>query len=173
MTDDMSLQIYPAPILRKRAKAVESFDDSLKAKAEKMIEIMYDNHGIGLAANQAGILDRIIVADLSEEKNEPAIFVNMEIIAESKETNVSEEGCLSLPDLHEKVTRNDQVTIRYQDLDGQSHEEDLDELWARCMQHELDHLNGRLFVDLVSPIRKIGLKKHLRFFEAEYAASNS
>src|SRR5579871_4837949 len=121
-----------------------------------MIETMYEAPGIGLAAIQIGVPSRVIVMDLSkrEAEAEPRVFINPEITWSSEETSLYEEGCLSIPDIHEDVERPSRVKIRYLDLDGNRQEEDAEGLFATCIQHEVDHLNGILFIDHISKLKR-------------------
>lgn len=138
---------YPHPTLAANAEPVTEFNDELKELATNMAETMYAAPGVGLAANQVGVLKRIIVIDVSEESNELRVFVNPQVIAHSDELEEFEEGCLSLKGLYEKVKRPERVTVRAQDLDGNPFELEADGLLAVCVQHEIDHLNGIVFID--------------------------
>ena len=172
----------PDPRLRVVSKRVETFDDALKTLAEDMLETMYAAPGIGLAAVQVGEPIRMLVIDLQEPdedaepevchahggeththqpvKREPRVFVNPEILQPSEEHNVYSEGCLSVPEIYADVERPATIRARWQDLDGQVHEEDMDGLWATCLQHEMDHLEGVLFIDHLSRLkREMALKK--------------
>ncbi|MEW6445087.1 MAG: peptide deformylase [Pseudomonadota bacterium] len=151
---------YPSPNLRKVARRVDVFDDALHRLAEDMFETMYQAPGIGLAATQVDAHIKLAVIDVSEAKDQPLALVNAEIL-EASGVEEMEEGCLSIPGIHEKVARKERVRIRYQDLDGAEHELDADGLLAVCIQHELDHLDGRLFIDHLSPLkRERALKKY-------------
>ena len=136
MTEKYELQVYPSPILKERAAIVTAFPADLKEKTDAMLEIMYENNGIGLAGNQMGIAQRIVVADLSPDKNEPRVFINPELLDASAERESNEEGCLSFPEIYEPVMRAKSVIVKYQDLEGVSHEEEMFELLGRCLQHE-------------------------------------
>ncbi len=143
------------PTLRKKAAPVTVFDANLKTLAKNMIETMRLNDGIGLAANQVNVLQRIFVIDwnLIDENLDARAYVNPEIL--SKEgSEIAEEGCLSIPNVHADVPRAFKIAVRYQDLEGNAVEEELEGLPARVFQHELDHLNGVLFIDLISPVQK-------------------
>ena len=135
---------YPHPTLAANAEPVTEFNDELKELATNMAETMYAAPGVGLAANQVGVLKRIIVIDVSEESNELRVFVNPQVIAHSDELEEFEEGCLSLKGLYEKVKRPERVTVRAQDLDGNPFELEADGLLAVCVQHEIDHCKGIL-----------------------------
>lgn len=145
---------YPDPRLAAKAEPVVVFDDKLKQLAADMAETMYDAPGVGLAANQIGKLIRMVVIDISDEKNNLHVLVNPEITTRSEEIKECEEGCLSLPGLYEKVKRPSVVTVRAQDLEGNFFELACDELLSVCVQHELDHLDGLVFIDHLSQLKK-------------------
>ena len=150
------LIILPDPVLRQTSKPVETVDDQVRRLADDMLETMYDAPGIGLAAIQIGEPLRMMVIDVSkeEEENAPRIFLNPEILATSDTMSVYEEGCLSIPDYYAEVERPADVTVRYLGLDGKMHEETVDGILATCVQHELDHLNGVLFIDHISKLKR-------------------
>ncbi len=145
---------YPDPRLSAKAEPVVVFDDKLKQLAADMAETMYAAPGVGLAANQIGQLIRMVVIDISDEKNDLHVLVNPEITARSEEIKECEEGCLSLPGLYEKVKRPAFVTVKAQDLQGNFFELECDELLSVCVQHELDHLDGTVFIDHLSQLKK-------------------
>lgn len=145
---------YPDSRLAAKAEPVAVFDDKLKKLAADMAETMYAAPGVGLAANQVGKLIRMVVIDISEEKNDLHVLVNPEITARSEEIKECEEGCLSLPGLYEKVKRPSFVTVKAQDLQGNPFELQCDELMSVCVQHELDHLDGIVFIDHLSQLKK-------------------
>lgn len=151
---------YPDPQLRLEAKAVERVDDSIRRIVDDMLETMYDAPGIGLAANQVNIQKRILVVDLSEEKNEPLCLINPEILA-AEGMEQMEEGCLSVPGIYEPVERAERIRVRALDRDGNPFELDTDGLLAVCIQHEMDHLEGKLFVDYLSPLKRQRIRKKL------------
>ena len=151
---------FPDPRLRNVAKPVEAVDDEIKTLAKDMLETMYDDGGIGLAAIQVNVSKRIIVIDLSEEKNQPMFLINPEII-DSQGKEKMQEGCLSVPGIYDYVERSDWIRCRYLDLNGQQQEIETDGLLAVCIQHEIDHLNGKLFIDYLSPLKQARLKKKL------------
>lgn len=153
---------YPDPILSQIAEPVTSFDDNLKLLASNMAETMYSAPGIGLAANQVGVLKRIIVVDVSEDHSNLLTLINPEILAHSDTLEECEEGCLSLKGLYEKVKRPDKVTVRAQNLDGQPFEIQAEGLLAVCLQHEIDHLNGIVFIDHLSRLKKDRAKTKLQ-----------
>ena len=145
---------YPDPRLAMKADPVTVFDDELKQLAADMAETMYEAPGVGLAATQIGRNIRMVVIDISEDKNALRVFVNPEIIERSEELEECEEGCLSLPGIYEKVKRPARVKVRAQDLEGNPFEIACDELLSVCVQHEIDHLNGTVFVDHLSALKK-------------------
>ncbi|ERP89331.1 MAG: peptide deformylase [Alcanivoracaceae bacterium] len=152
---------FPDPRLRTVAKPVEKVDDELRKLIDDMFETMYDAPGIGLAATQVNVHKRVIVMDLSEDKSEPRVFINPEITPLTDDLAPYEEGCLSVPGFYEKVKRPARVKIKALDRDGNVFEEEADELLATCIQHEIDHLEGKLFVDYVSRLKRDRIKKKL------------
>ena len=152
---------FPDPRLRTVAKPVEKVDDELRKLIDDMFETMYDAPGIGLAATQVNVHKRVIVMDLSEDKSEPRVFINPEITPLTDDLAPYEEGCLSVPGFYEKVKRPARVKIKARDRDGHVFEEEADELLATCIQHEIDHLEGKLFVDYVSRLKRDRIKKKL------------
>ena len=154
---------YPNPVLRQKVETVTSFDDTLKDLARDLAETMYDAPGAGLAANQIGVCLRVVVIDVSEseEEKKPLVLVNPEII-EKEGCRVDEEGCLSVIDLTANVERYSKLLVKAQDLDGKSWEFPAEEFFARVIQHELDHLNGILFIDHLSPLKRALYKKRLK-----------
>jgi peptide deformylase len=172
----------PDPLLKQVSEPVETFDDELKALVADMFETMYDAPGIGLAAIQVGVPLRVLVIDLQPEdpdaepevctahgghhhthqpvKREPRVFINPVILDPSEELSVYSEGCLSVPEIYAEVERPARIRARWQDLDGAVHEEDMDGLMATCLQHEMDHLEGILFIDHLSRLkRQMAIKK--------------
>lgn len=149
--------IHPDPRLKKVAQPVARVTPDIEALAADMLATMYDAPGIGLAAPQVGVLQRIFVMDATrdpEVEPNPMVLINPEIDWTSDEPNVYDEGCLSIPDQYAEVTRPAQVRMRWLGLDGKTHEQEFDGLWATCAQHELDHLNGVLFIDHLSAIKR-------------------
>jgi len=148
--------VLPDKRLRLKSKPVPRIDGDIRKLVEDMFETMYKAPGIGLAAIQVGVPVRLVVMDLSkkETETEPRVFVNPEILSPSEEKSTYEEGCLSIPDVHEDVERPARVKVKYLDLDGKAHEEDADGLFATCIQHEVDHLNGVLFIDHISKLKR-------------------
>lgn len=153
----------PDPRLKVRSLPVERVDDELRALMDDMLETMYDAPGIGLAAVQIGVPKRVIVMDLARdgEEPQPRFFVNPEILETSDDMAVYEEGCLSVPDFYEEVERPAHCRIRYMDYNGETHEEECDELFATCFQHEMDHLEGVLFIDHLSKLKRSMMLKKL------------
>ena len=148
--------ILPDKRLRLVSKPVAKIDSDIRELVGDMFETMYKAPGIGLAAIQVGAPVRVVVMDLSkrEAESEPKVFINPEITWSSEETSKYEEGCLSIPEVHEDVERPARVKVKYLDLDGNLHEEDADGLFATCIQHEVDHLNGVLFIDHISKLKR-------------------
>ena len=146
----------PDPRLKQKAAPVEAVDDGVRALLDDMLETMYEASGIGLAATQIGVAQRVVVMDLGQREGEkaPRCFVNPEIVWASEETAPYEEGCLSVPDYYDAVERPVRVRVRYLDYDGKTVEEEAEELYAVCIQHELDHLNGVLFIDHLSRLKR-------------------
>ncbi|TCU38511.1 peptide deformylase [Rhizobium azibense] len=150
------LIILPDPVLRQVSKPIERVDADLKRLVDDMLETMYDAPGIGLAAIQVGVPRRILVIDVSREGEEkqPQIFINPKIVKSSTERSVYEEGCLSIPDYYAEVERPAAVSVEYLDRDGKEQTVDADGLLATCLQHEIDHLNGVLFIDHISRLKR-------------------
>ena len=148
--------ILPDPVLRKVAQPVEAIDDRIRTLAGDMLDTMYDAPGVGLAAPQVGVLERVVVCDCSREGEPPApmALVNPEIVWASEERKVHEEGCLSIPEYTEDVERPASVRVAYLDLDGNRQEVAADGLLAVCLQHEIDHLDGVLFIDHLSRLKR-------------------
>lgn len=144
---------FPDPRLRKTAAPVVQVDDKVRRTVDDMFETMYDAPGIGLAAVQVDVYQQIIVIDVSQAKNQPICLINAEILAKEGEEEM-EEGCLSIPGVYENVRRADRVTVRALDRDGRPFELEADGLLAVCIQHEIDHLVGRLFIDYLSPLKR-------------------
>jgi peptide deformylase len=148
--------ILPDKQLRLVSTTVEKVTAEVRKLAEDMLETMYDAPGIGLAAIQVGIPQRLITMDLAKKEGppNPRVFINPEITWSSEDLSVYEEGCLSIPEYYEEVERPAKVRVRFTDLDGKVHEEEADGLYATCIQHEIDHLNGVLFVDYLSKLKR-------------------
>jgi peptide deformylase len=151
---------FPDPRLRKKAQPVVAVDDALRRLIDDMFETMYEAPGIGLAATQVDVHRRLLVADVSAEKDEPWVLINP-VILQKDGVEVSEEGCLSVPGYYEEVERAEHVRVRYQDREGKEIEGDFDGLLAVCVQHEIDHLEGKLFVDYLSEAKRQQIRKRL------------
>jgi len=151
---------FPDPRLRTKAVPVEQVDDALRQLIDDMFETMYAAPGIGLAATQVDVHRRLLVADISPEKDEPHVLINP-VILEKDGSAVSEEGCLSVPGYYEEVERAEHVRVRFLDRDGVEQEQDFHGLLAVCVQHEMDHLDGKLFVDYLSEIKRRRIRKRL------------
>jgi peptide deformylase len=151
---------FPDERLRKKAVAVQAVDGSVKKLVDDMLETMYQAKGVGLAATQVNVHQRIVVIDVSEEKDKPLCLINPEIITKDG-TEESEEGCLSVPGFFEKVKRAERIKVKALDKEGKPFEFEADDLLAVCVQHELDHLEGKLFVDYISPLKRQRIKKKL------------
>ncbi len=151
---------FPDPRLRKKAVPVANVDGDLRVLIDDMFETMYAAPGIGLAATQIDVHKRLFIADISQEKDDPYVLINPEIL-EKDGVAVTEEGCLSVPGYFEEVERAEHVRVRYLDRDGNPLETDADGLLAICIQHEIDHLNGRLFVDYLSEAKRQRIRKKL------------
>ena len=158
---DLKILIFPDPKLRKVAKKIDIFDKSLEMLSKNMLKTMYEAEGIGLAATQVDIHIRLVVMDLSEERNEPRVFVNPEYTILDKSPFTYEEGCLSIPGFNEEISRPSKILLKWQDLQGNFHEEKPDGIFTVCAQHEIDHLDGKLFVDYLSPIKRDRIRKKL------------
>ena len=159
---DLKILIFPDPKLRKVAKKIDKFDKSLEILAQDMLQTMYEAEGIGLAATQIDVHVRLVVMDLSEERNDPRVFVNPEYTILDKSLFTYEEGCLSIPGFNEEISRPSKILLKWQDLQGNFHEDKPDGIFTVCAQHEIDHLDGKLFVDYLSPIKRDRIRKKLK-----------
>ena len=160
---------YPDPRLHQKAKPVALVDDRVRDLARRMAETMYAAPGIGLAATQVDVHERIVVIDVSEDKSDLRVFVNPEIVEASAVRQVHEEGCLSVPGIYDEVERPERVTVTALDLDGQPFTLHADGLLAVCIQHEIDHLDGRVFVQYLSRLKQSRIKSRLIKQEREAA----
>jgi len=151
---------YPDPRLRKTAKRVESVDDAVRQLAADLLETMYAANGVGLAATQVDVHRRVIVLDVSEQRNQPMVLINPELVS-IEGRGPGEEGCLSVPDVFDKVQRATHIRVRALGRDGQPFEIDADGLLAVCIQHEMDHLEGKLFVDYLSELKRQLIRRRL------------
>lgn len=160
---------FPDERLRKKAAIVTTVDDKIRKLVDDMLETMYESRGVGLAATQVDVHQRVVVIDVSEEKDAPIFLINPEII-ERDGVEESEEGCLSVPGFFEKVKRAEHVRVKALNRDGQPFEFEARDLLAVCVQHELDHLDGKLFVDYISPLKRQRIKKKLeKIHKMEYS----
>ncbi len=153
---------YPDPRLQKVARPVAVVDDRVRAIVSDMFETMYAAKGVGLAATQVDVHERIIVVDTSELRDQPMVLINPEILERDDQGKEWEEGCLSLPGIYDKVTRPDRVRVRALDARGESFEFDADGLLSVCVQHEMDHLEGKVFVDYLSALKRNRIKARMR-----------
>jgi peptide deformylase len=149
---------FPDRRLHTVAKPVVHIDDRITQLVRDMLETMYDANGIGLAASQVDVHERVIVIDVSQERNQPLVLVNPELVWTSPGTHLNEEGCLSVPGIYDGVTRHDAVHVRALDDQGQNRVIEAEELLAVCIQHEMDHLMGKVFVEYLSPLKRNRIK---------------
>ncbi len=167
-TAPLQLRYYGDPILRKRAEVVQEITDTERLLADDMLETLYATYGIGLAATQVGILKRLLIVDIDEDEDgqefEPLMLFNPEILSTEGES-VAEEGCLSIPDLSADVRRPEQITVKAMNINSEDVEIDADGLLARVIQHEIDHLNGVLFIDRISGIKRQLLRDELKIIQ--------
>ncbi len=170
----LALRYYGDPILRKRASEVREFDAALRELADGMIDAMRHESGVGLAATQVGVEKRVLVAlqmETPEDSDaDEIVMVNPEVLERSPETWLYEEGCLSIPGIRGDVTRPERVRVRYQDLEGKTHTITIEGMFARVVQHEIDHLDGKLFIDYLSTGEKTLLKTRLKKIAERYAS---
>jgi peptide deformylase len=167
-----NILIHPDPRLKAKADPIGSVDKELRALADDMLETMYDAPGIGLAAPQVGVLQRMLVMDCVKDEDaapRPMVLINPQVIETSEETNVYDEGCLSIPDQYAEVERPAVVKVRWMDLDGKEVQEEFDGLWATCVQHEIDHLNGKLFIDYLKPLKRQMITRKMQKLKRELA----
>lgn len=157
----LSILRYPDPRLHTVAKPVEVVDDRIRQLADDMLEVMYQADGVGLAATQVDVHERLIVIDTSEGRDDPRVLINPELIARSEEMTFADEGCLSVPAIYDKVKRHARVTVRALGRDGQPYEFEADGLLAICVQHEMDHLMGKVFVEYLSALKRDRIKTKL------------
>ncbi len=160
---------YPDPKLHKVAKPVADVDERIRSLVADMIETMYEAKGIGLAATQVDVHERLIVIDVSEERDAPLVLINPELVWNSPTTHLNEEGCLSVPGIYDGVERFDAVHVRALNLDGKLRTIEADELLAVCIQHEMDHLMGKVFVEYLSPLKRDRIKKKMLKAQREEA----
>jgi peptide deformylase len=167
-----NILLHPDPRLKKIATPIVDLSDELRVLADDMLATMYEAPGIGLAAPQIGLLERLIVLDCIKEEGadpRPVAMFNPEITASSDELSVYDEGCLSIPEIYAEVTRPAEVSVRWMGLDGAEHNETFDGLWATCVQHEIDHLNGKLFIDYLKPLKRQMITRKMQKLKRELA----
>ena len=161
---------FPDPRLRTKAEPVAAVDDALRTLIDDMFETMYAAPGIGLAATQVDVHRRLLVADVSSDKSDPHVFINPQIL-EKDGVAVTEEGCLSVPGYFEEVERADHIRVKFLDRDGEEREMEAEGLLAVCIQHEMDHLEGKLFVDYLSEAKRSRIRKRLEKDRRHQAAA--
>ena len=167
-----NILIHPDPRLKKVCAPVTDITDELRRLADDLLETMYDAPGIGLAAPQVGIMERVIALDCVKEEGEPPrplVMFNPVVLSSSEETNVYDEGCLSIPDQYGEVTRPKMVDVEWMDRDGNVQRETFDNLWSTCVQHEIDHLQGKLFIDYLKPLRRQMITRKMQKLKRELA----
>ncbi|MDW4550237.1 peptide deformylase [Defluviimonas sp. D31] len=164
--------IHPDPRLKKRCDPVTEITDELRRAADDMLQTMYDAPGVGLAGPQVGLMKRILVMDCVKDPDaapKPMVLINPEITWSSEAVNTYEEGCLSIPEQYAEVTRPAEVAVRWLTLDGTAEEERFDGLWATCVQHEIDHLDGKLFIDYLTPLKRQLITRKMQKLKREQA----
>jgi len=152
---------YPDPRLHKVARPVDAVDDRIRRLVDDMLETMYAAEGVGLAATQVDIHERVIVIDTSEARDEPIVLINPELVDKSEEMTLVDEGCLSVPDIYDKVSRHARVRVRALDRSGETREFDAEGLLSIAVQHEMDHLLGKVFVEYLSPLKRTRIKTRM------------
>ena len=170
----LPILLHPDPRLKKVAAPIEDSSDKLRQLGDDMLASMYEAPGIGLAAPQVGILKRMIVLDCVKEEGmapRPMVMLNPEVVESSDALNTYEEGCLSIPEQFADVTRPADVTVAWMDLDGNAQRETFDGLWATCVQHEIDHLEGKLFIDYLKPLKRQMITRKMVKMKRELARS--
>lgn len=168
----MNILIYPAPQLRQKAKAVKEIKESFYERTQEMLNLMYEAKGIGLAANQVGWMERVLVKDETGERTGERVFINPVILHQEGET-LEEEGCLSLPGVFGKVIRSEKVVVAAYTLNGERLEIKAEDLSARVWQHEIDHLNGTLIIDKMTPASRLANSKRLKELEQAFREETS
>lgn len=156
---------YPDPRLRKIATPVAQFDARIRALVANMAQTMYEAQGVGLAATQVDVHERVIVLDISDSRDDLRVFINPRIVTASPNKRLAEEGCLSVPGVYDEVERPESVTVEAQDERGRSFRIDADGLLATCIQHEMDHLTGKVFVEYLSPLKQTRIRNRMRKLE--------
>ncbi|HSV70300.1 MAG TPA: peptide deformylase [Methylibium sp.] len=152
---------YPDPRLHKVARPVAAVDERIRQLVDDMLETMYGAQGIGLAATQVDVHERVIVIDISDDRDQPLVLINPELVAQSDEMRLGEEGCLSVPQYYDEVPRHARVTVRALDRGGRSRDLEADGLLSVCIQHEMDHLLGKVFVEYLSPLKRERLRSRM------------
>jgi peptide deformylase len=165
----LDILCYPDPRLHTVAQPVQAVDDTLRAFIADMLETMYEAHGIGLAATQVNFHQRLIVIDVSEERDQPQVLINPELVWQSDDRVKGEEGCLSVPGIYDGVERARAIRVRALDANGQAREIEAEGLFAVCIQHEMDHLLGKVFVEYLSPLKQGRIKTKLLKAQREHA----
>ncbi len=158
---------FPDPRLNTVAKPVAAVDARVRTLIADMLQTMYEAKGIGLAATQVNVHERLIVIDVSEQRDQPLVLINPEIVGTSSETHLNEEGCLSVPGIYDGVERFDSVTVRALDATGKARLIEADDLLSVCIQHEMDHLIGKVFVEYLSPLKRNRIKKKMLKLQRE------
>ena len=169
-----NILIHPDPRLKKVAAPVATVTTELRKLASDMLETMYDAPGIGLAAPQIAVMSRLLVMDCAKEDDatpEPMVLINPEVVWTSEERSVYDEGCLSIPEQYAEVERPAEVEVTWTDVDGKDRRERFDGLWATCVQHEIDHLNGKLFIDYLKPLKRQMITRKMQKLKREMARS--
>ena len=162
--------IHPDPRLKKLCDPVAGVSDDIRRLADDMLETMYDAPGVGLAAPQVGVMKRLLVMDcIKDGPPEPMVLINPEVTWTSEDLNIYEEGCLSIPEQYAEVDRPAEVRVRWLALDGSTQEEQFAGLWATCVQHEIDHLNGKLFIDFLGPLKRQMITRKMEKLKRERA----
>jgi peptide deformylase len=165
--------IHPDPRLKKLCDPVAGVSDDIRRLADDMLETMYDAPGVGLAAPQVGVMKRLLVMDcIKDGPPEPMVLINPEVTWTSEDLNIYEEGCLSIPEQYAEVKRPALVSVRWTGLDGKLEERRFEGLWATCVQHEIDHLNGRLFIDYLGPLKRQMITRKMEKLKRERARSD-
>jgi peptide deformylase len=167
-----NILIHPDPRLKKTVAPVPTVNDDIRQLADDMLETMYDAPGIGLAAPQIAVNARMLVMDCAKDAEatpEPMVLINPQVIWSSVERSVYDEGCLSIPDQYAKVERPASVKVSWTDLDGREVQETFDDLWATCVQHEMDHLDGKLFIDYLKPLKRQMITRKMQKLKREMA----
>ncbi|MDP5086840.1 MAG: peptide deformylase [Yoonia sp.] len=167
-----NILIHPDPRLKKVATPVASVTDDLRRLADDMLETMYHAPGIGLAAPQVGVMDRVLVMDCVKDEGarpDPMVLINPKVLWTSEARNVYEEGCLSIPEQYAEVERPAEVEVEWMELDGKTRREKFDALWATCVQHEMDHLDGKLFIDYLRPLKRQMITRKMQKLKREMA----